>query len=109
MPQFYSNPERETDTYAMPDCEVFQLTAEEAAEYYEDDIDTFSKRHEFRLASMNAKVREAMIEAMVEEIGITGGWFYWYCFPGCVPEGTPIGPYESKAAAIKAAQDKAAA
>ena len=68
----------------------------------------FSKRHEFRLASANAGVREAMINAMIEELGIVGGWFYWYCFPGCMPEGAPIGPYNSKAEAIEAARNEAA-
>ena len=105
MTQFYSNPSRESDTYALPDCETFQLTAIEVAATMEDEIYEFSRRHEFRLASMNSRTREAMLEAMVAELNITGGWFYWYCFPGCMPEGLPIGPYASQRDAIDAAQE----
>jgi hypothetical protein len=48
-----------------------------------------------------------MLDAMIAEEGITGGWFYWYCFPGCLPESDPIGPYASRAEAITAAQEDA--
>lgn len=107
--QVYSSPDRESDTYACPDVEVFQLTAHEVAELAEDDIHEFMRRHEFRLANMNRRTREAMFDAMVDELGITGGWFYWYCFPGCLPDSSPFGPYasaaEAKQAAINAAAD----
>lgn len=108
MPQFCSNPERESDAYALPDCETFQLTASEVAETMEEEIWEFSKRHEFRLCHMNSRVRENMLDAMVEELGITGGWFYHYCSPGCMPESTPMGPYASREEAIAAARDEAA-
>lgn len=105
--QGYSNPERENDPHSLPDIEVFQLTAREVAERDEDRIHEFMKRREFRLASMNGRTRDAMFDAMIEEDGIEGGWFYWYCFPGCMPDSEPYGPYESAAAALKAAQDEA--
>lgn len=41
------------------------------------------------------------------EEGLTGGWFYWHCFPGCMPEGSPMGPYPTYAAALQAARDEA--
>jgi hypothetical protein len=106
--QVYSNPEREQDTYALPDVEVFQLTAREAAELDEDAVYEFSRRYEFRLAGMNSRTREAMFDAMIEECGITGGWYYWYCFPGCMPESSPFGPYATADEARQAAQDDAA-
>jgi hypothetical protein len=65
------------------------------------------KRPEFRLATMNSKTREAMFAAMIEEEGITGGWFHWCCFPGCLPGSEPVGPYESAKQAKQAAQDDA--
>lgn len=101
----YSNPERQNDTYALPDVEVFQLTAEEAALLWEGMIYDYQKMHEFRLASMNRQVFAKMIERIIEDNGITGGWFYRFCFPGCLPESDPIGPYKTAAAATKAAQD----
>jgi hypothetical protein len=31
------------------------------------------------------------------------GWYWWACFPGCLPDGEPMGPFESEQAAIEAA------
>lgn len=32
--------------------------------------------------------------------------FYWQaCFPGCLPDGDPMGPFRSEAAAIRDAQE----
>jgi hypothetical protein len=28
------------------------------------------------------------------------GWYYWYCEPGCLPDGEPFGPFESEDAAL---------
>ena len=28
------------------------------------------------------------------------GWYYWFCFPGCMPDGEPVGPFETEAAAV---------
>jgi hypothetical protein len=108
MAQVYSDPARESDPHALPDVEVFQLTAREVAEMDEDSVYEFSRRYEFRLASMNSRTREAMFDAMIEECGITGGWFYWYCFPGCLPDSDPVGPFASADEARQAAQDDAA-
>ena len=108
MSRFYSDPERETDTWSLPDIEVFELTAREVAERDEDLIYEYMKRHEFRLAAMSGRVRERMFDAMIEAEGIEGGWFYWYCFPGCLPDSEPIGPYPSWQAAKAAAQEDAA-
>lgn len=30
------------------------------------------------------------------------GWYYWYCFPGCMPDSEPFGPYRSEQEAIDA-------
>ena len=109
MPQVYSNPNREEDEHALPDLEIFQLTAHEVAERDEDLIFEYMKRREFRLAGMNSRDREAMFDAMCEEEGITGGWFYWYCFPGCLPDSEAIGPFDSYAAAKTDARENAAA
>jgi hypothetical protein len=107
MTQHYSDESREDNPYALPDVETFQLTATEVAATCEDDMYEFSKRHEFRLCHMNGKVREAMLDAMVDELGITGGWFYWYCFPGCLPDSDPIGPFDTEADALADARRNA--
>src|SRR5438445_7969082 len=108
MTQAYSNPDRESDPHALPDLEIFQMTAQECAERDEDLVNEYMKRREFRLAGISSRDREHMLDAIVEEKGITGGWFYWYCFPGCMPDSEPVGPYASHDEAKTAAQEDAA-
>lgn len=31
------------------------------------------------------------------------GFYYWFCQPGCLPDGEPMGPYKTREAAINAA------
>ena len=106
MSWHYSNPDRENDKWSLPDLEVFELTALEAAAQNEDMIYEYTKRHEFRLALMDSRVRKAMFDAMIEENGLTGGWFYCYCLPGCMPDSEAFGPYTSRDEALKAARDE---
>ena len=108
MPQAYSNPSRESDPHALPDLEISQLTAREVAEMDSDAIYEYQNRYEFRLASMNSQTRDKMFDAMIADNGIVGGWFYWYCFPGCLPDSEAIGPFESYQQAKQAAQDDCA-
>ena len=105
MPYVYSNPERERDTYALPDVEVFHMTAEEVAEMDDDMVRDYLQR--FPLATMNGRERERMVAAMGEEEGITGGWFYAYGLPGCLHDSWPFGPFPTYAAAVEAAQEEA--
>ena len=32
------------------------------------------------------------------------GWYYWACFPGCLPDGDPIGPFATEDEALADAQ-----
>ena len=77
MTQFYSDPERERDPYALPDCEVFYLDTDKNG----DDI--------------------------LDSAGnpISAGWYWQACFPGCLPDGDPIGPFDTEREAIADAQD----
>ena len=104
--QAYSDPSRESDPHSLPDIEVFQLTAEEAAMQDEDVVYEFSKRHEFRFCFMNGKVREAMVDAIIREQGITGGWFWWSCSPGCLPDGPAFGPFKTKCEALAVVREQ---
>jgi hypothetical protein len=107
MTQEYSDVERENDPCALPDIEVFQLTAEEVAESgaYHDEQHEFMQRREFRLACMNSRDRAKLLDAMASELGIRGGWFWQSCFPGCLPDSEPIGPFDSYDAALADARD----
>jgi hypothetical protein len=33
------------------------------------------------------------------------GWYWWSCFPGCLPDGDPSGPFATEAEAIADAQE----
>jgi hypothetical protein len=105
MTQHYSDPSRENDPHALPDLETFQLTAREVAERDEDMIREYVSQRQYRLATMSGRVRDQMFDAMIEENGIEGGWFYWFCFPGCMPESDAMGPYATQAEALAAARE----
>jgi hypothetical protein len=105
--QAYSDPSRANDPYSLPDVEVFQLNAAEAASQNEDLVYEYSKRPEFRLCHMSPKVQEAMLDAIVAEEGIEGGWFWQSCFPGSLPDGPPMGPFKTRQEALADAQENA--
>ena len=73
--QAYSNPKRESNPYALPDIEVFHLN-------------------------------EAEAKMMSLDLGYDGdypmpaGWYWWSCFPGCLPDSDPIGPFATEAECI---------
>ena len=76
MSQYYSDPEREDDPHALPDVEVF----------YAD---------EGELQSCDCCPDEPS----------QVGWYWWACFPGCLPDGEPNGPFESEEDALADARD----
>ncbi len=79
MPYDYSIPERETDPFALPDLEVFWINPH----------DELHKEAE-------------SVEAVL--IGQEPGWYYWFCFPGCLPDSEPIGPFVSYKEALSDAR-----
>ena len=34
------------------------------------------------------------------------GFYWWPCFPGCLPDSDPIGPFQTETEAIKDAQEQ---
>lgn len=78
MSQFYSDPKREDEPTALPDCEVFYRTREE------NEADGWLDGDE--------EVQEA-------------GWYYWACFPGCLPDSDAFGPFLTEQDAILDARD----
>ena len=78
--QIYSDPARENDPYALPDVEVFEvdynLNGEKLSEY-----------------DQHKRPGSEVI-----------GWYWWSCFPGCLPDGEPNGPFTTEAEAIADAQ-----
>jgi len=77
--QVYSDPTRESDPHALPDVEVFYMNDDEAVNY-------------------------AVMESAYG-MDAEAGWYWWSCFPGCLPDSEPFGPYDTEAEAVDAAQD----
>lgn len=81
MAMHYSDPTRASEAHALPNVETFYVSEVEA-----------------RGNAMNDSEGEEpspMTEA---------GWYWWPCFPGCLPDGEPIGPFATEAAAVADAQ-----
>ena len=78
MSQHYFDPTRESEPTALPDCEVFYMDAADIAEseWTDGGGDPTAP-----------------------------GWYWWACFPGCLPDGEPNGPFGSEADALADAQD----
>lgn len=78
MSQHYSDPDpdRESNPFALPDVEVFYVDETDASVFVDDD-DQFTGT----------------------------GWYYWFCFPGCLPDSGPIGPFATEAEALADAQE----
>ena len=76
--QAYSDPRRESDPFALPNVEVFYATD-----------------GELQSSDMDAEDGETL----------PAGWYWWACFPGCMPDGDPSGPFESEAEALADAQE----
>lgn len=76
MSQHYSDPRRAGDSFSLPDIEIFQITEHEA-------------------------------EPMLDEEGdvLEPGFYWWSCFPGCMPDSGPIGPFTTSAKALASARE----
>lgn len=102
MPYAYSDPSREADQWSLPDVEIFELTAEEAFELDEDTVRMYLRQ--FPRATMSSRERDRMIQAAIDAGDACGGWFWQACFPGCLPDSEPIGPFDTYADALADAQ-----
>lgn len=104
MPYVYSNPADESNPHKIPNVQILEFTASELAISDDDAMYEFARRPEFRLAPMNRAVMDKMVEAIVEENGVKGGWCFQFCYPGCLPDSSPFGPYATYQEAVEAAQ-----
>jgi hypothetical protein len=50
-----------------------------------------------------AKIEIAAAVPAEDRITYQPGWYWWACFPGCMPDGDPEGPFQSEDAAVEAA------
>lgn len=77
--QAYSDPRREDDPHSLPDVEVFYFDSDEA------EAGTWEMTDDGEIAP--------------------SGWYYWSCFPGCLPDSDPVGPFATEAEALADARE----
>jgi hypothetical protein len=107
MAQHYSDPSRADDPHALPDVETFYCDGRPAcvrvvARAVCDDC--------------GSEVTELADDAIAGESNICiacfqesrTGWYWWTCFPGCMPDSDPFGPFATEAEALADAQEGAA-
>jgi hypothetical protein len=77
MAQAYSDPTREADPHTLPDLEVFEV---------DDTMIKYSPPAGWKDSEP--------------------GWYWWACFPGCLPDCDPVGPFDTEAEALADAQQE---
>lgn len=116
MAQHYSNPKRANDEHALPDVETFYLrdAEERSASYGEallwDWTDNWpdaprciecgehrdSPEHNYQVALSGTEHEFQLYEP---------GWYWQSCFPGCLPNGEPNGPFDTEELALADARE----
>ena len=72
MKHFYSSDKEENVRWSLPNVETFYLSEMEAI-YNRNNAD-----HATEYTPMES------------------GWYWWTCMPGCLPDSSPFGPFESE-------------
>jgi hypothetical protein len=92
MSQHYSDQTRENEPTALPDVETFQAHHAECPEcgglVMSPDCTTGACQDDGRIVRLTST-----------------GWFYWFCFPGCLPDSEPKGPFQSEDDALDDARE----
>jgi hypothetical protein len=104
MSQFYTDPTRENDDHAIPDAEVFQMLLCEV--YCSECDNTFEAANPqcgAPWAICPDCAREVRAADFIKPIGPR--WYWQSCFPGCLPDSDPVGPFDTEEEAVADAQD----
>jgi hypothetical protein len=98
MSQAYSDPKRESDPHALPDLEVWQADIMRCPVCEDEYPDTGDREVGHRATGDSCCNGKTYVRA-------ESGWWYWYCFPGCLPDSDPIGPFASEDEALTDARE----
>ena len=99
MTQHYSRPSRESDTYSLPDVETFRANYADCLECTTTTVEDGAGEYRCDSCSEGRKGFEP------EKEDVQTGWFYWFCFPGCMPDSEPMGPYATEEEALADARE----
>lgn len=101
MAQHYSDETREDEPTALPDVETFKgyqaecRSCGQAQPMFPDYYGLLYQNEPCtECGSKDLRVTDTKIR-----------WYYWFCFPGCLPDSDPIGPFDSEADALADARD----
>ncbi len=94
MSQHYSDPDREDSPYSLPDVETF------TARYGDCPFCTSTVIEDGSGQFHCEECRDGRTLQGVTPEDIQTGWFYWFCFPGCMPDSEPSGPFETEQDAL---------
>jgi hypothetical protein len=83
--QAYSDPRREDEPTALPDVEVFHHDCTDSADPCPEPFAHCEACADFECGGI--------------------GWYWQSCFPGCLPDGDPCGPFETEAEALADARE----
>jgi hypothetical protein len=99
MAQHYSDESREDDDYALPDVETFTARYGDCpfctSTVVEDGCGQFHCDN-----CADGRTGQGVVPEVIES-----GWFYWFCFPGCMPDSEPVGPFANEADALADARE----
>lgn len=91
--QAYSDPKRENDPHALPDVEVFHVGPSTPAD---------------ECPGCQAEADDNGPADDQDEHDDSHAGYYWQaCFPGCLPDSDPVGPFPTEAEALADAQQDA--
>lgn len=96
MTQHYTNPSRADQPRTLPDCETFHWGPED---FIGADEDSYVG-HYMREA-LGCEQNEADPSEIEEAAKDLTGWYVWACFPGCMPDSDPWGPYKTEEEALE--------
>lgn len=94
MSQAYSDPRRASDPHALPDVETFYVGPPMHSEFAPSIRYAFKSR-DYTQGDPTLSVPAEQWES---------GWYWQPCFPGCLPDGEPIGPFATEAEALADSQ-----
>ena len=105
MSAYFSSQEREDNPLSLPDIEVF---------YFDPDAEEGFTREKTESCSECAEEPEQLKFSSVSNRTLCFccfeeenpcGWYWQSCFPGCLPDGDPVGPFPSEVDALEDARD----
>jgi hypothetical protein len=102
MAQHYSNPKRASEPHALPDVETFMGWSADCPSC-DGTLYDFSEAGETDVICSEC----GYVDNAEPPLQYVLGWYWQACFPGCLPDGEPNGPFDTEQEAIADAQSGA--